>query len=361
MATKDLFRVTFNEFSEWGFDEYHKHFVERLPFRFLEPAVIVNPTLVKCKGYNDLLDKFSDGQSKDWRNTELFPYLNFLNLPSSQSALQSCVDALRIHTGLASLKPGNEVLSAKKYWRIREAKSPVVVCSLSGKEIDCIVSVHNNSEYCPVIYSPYPDLFCDIEKNLYRGEDVFIVDNYYATLAEAAFAVVKRYSIELVSNLLSHVTTVAFMPPNSKDVKSFSKRNLYIGGIFVSARSVISVAEQFIHEYYHQVLWPWWIIESPRDLPNDLEVILSPVTGKSRPVSVMIQALLIYKSLKGFYSFVLGGDELKRYCVSELEEAAKRFEQISRGMEDLVSLLRDRLRGHPESLRLIDIMTSVDE
>ena len=62
-------------------------------------------------------------------------------------------------------------------------------------------------------------------------------------------------------------------------------------------------AESLIHEYYHQRIWLWWLIEAPAHLPPREVMMTSPVSGQQRPVCVMMHALLIYASLIDFYSW----------------------------------------------------------
>ena len=73
------------------------------------------------------------------------------------------------------------------------------------------------------------------------------------------------------------------------------------GGVFVSISHPLEIAEQLIHEYYHQQIWPWWLVERPADLPDESITIVSPITGSVRSVAVMVQALLIYISVSLLY------------------------------------------------------------
>jgi hypothetical protein len=139
---------------------------------------------------------------------------------------------------------------------------------------------------------------------------------------------------------------------------SFSKRNYYIGGIFVSIADPIGVAEQFIHEYYHQALWPWWMIEPPPDLPADGEIIVSPITGQRRALSSMIQGLLINYSLIDYYRFILSPPESSNHEGDHRERAKARLAKIEGGIGALLVALKGALSKRPYCSAIVEFIAS---
>src|ERR1700686_5795605 len=126
-ASKDLFARTFNEFSKWTHEEYHAHFIERLPHRLLQAAAELNPELKSCRGFGELQELFASVRGRRWHNPELYPFLNYMNIPSKEvnipTFLQSAVNALRIHVGLDHLRPVAE--PPVGFWRLRDPAAAV--------------------------------------------------------------------------------------------------------------------------------------------------------------------------------------------------------------------------------------------
>ena len=362
-ARKDLFARTFNEFSKWPHEEYHVHFIERLPHRLLRSAAELNPELKSCRGFGELQDLFASVRGRRWSNPELYPFLNYMNIPSNEvnipTFLQSAVDALRIHVGLDTLRPVAE--PPVRFWRLRDPSAAVFqdLQGVMSKVED--VSLHEpEREPFPIVYRPCPHLFDDIDHQLYRGEGCQLETKQLWRLAKEALRVIISYSTDLAAGFCRAISTVAFLArqPGDREFGSFSKRNYYIGGIFVSIADPICVAEQFIHEYYHQAIWPWWMLEPPTDLPADDEIIVSPITGRRRPLSSMIQGLLINYSLIDYYRFILSPPESSALEEDQRERAKARLATIEGGIGALLVALKGALSERPHCGAIVEFIAS---
>jgi hypothetical protein len=378
-AGKDLFARTFHEFSRWTHEEYHAHFIERLPHRLLQAAAELNPQLKSCRGFGELHDLFASVRGRRWNNPELYPFLNYLNMPSNEmkapAFLQSAVDALRIHVGLDSVRAVAE--PPVTFWRLRDPSAAVFreICTsatvsvfgqgrgyLHGvmRKVEDVSAHEREAEPFPIVYRPYPHLFDDIDPQLYWGHGCQLETKQLWRLAKEAVRVISSYSTELAAGFCREISTVAFLAPKpgTGEFGSFSKRNFYIGGIFVSIAGPISVAEQFIHEYYHQTIWPWWMIEPPTDLPADDQIIVSPITGRPRSLLSMIQGLLINYSLIDYYRFILSPPQSSDLEGDQRERAKARLATIEGGMGALLVALKGALSQRPHCGAIVEFIAS---
>jgi len=353
---KDLFKFTFANFSRWDYEYYHVNYIDRLPHRFLEAAVGANPALRACRGFTELQDLLASIDGRRSQNPELFPYLNYLIIPGSP-LLQNAVDALRIHVGLAALDC--EVEPTKRFWRLRDATQEVFE-NVQGKARRVAgVSIHETGlEPFPVIYSPYPHLFDDVEHRFYKGDEEYSEITALRNLVDSSFRSIQRYAPELAVGFRREIRTVGLMARQPGDAKSFSVRNFYIGGIFVSIANIVRLAEQLIHEYYHQCIWPWWLIEPPADLSPMEHTVISPVTGRTRPVPTMIHALLIYCSLIDYYRFVLSTPESNHYDQAALKDAHARLSKIEVNIGALITILRGALSERPATAEIVEFIAA---
>ncbi|RQH12657.1 HEXXH motif-containing putative peptide modification protein [Bradyrhizobium sp. RP6] len=348
-SRKDLFVATFERFSESDLETYFARFIKLLPFRLLKPAIEVNPQIQRLAGFAELYELLRSDFTC-WRNPELYPYLNYLNCPDSRLVAES-VRALRIHTGLDSLSL--EAAQCRSVWRLRAGNHRVFrVDDRCVTAIDDIL-VDTGNPSTPSIYRPYPNLFDDLRVDLYHWHGRSCRAGEAEGYIEQAFRLIDRYSPSLKENVCTVLNTIALMPYDAELARSFTLRNFYIGGAFVSIDDPISLSEQIIHEYYHQCIWPWWLIEKPDDLPGDHVRVVSPVTGRARPLNTMIQALLIYRSLIDFYEWVgatFNTDEVG------LSAAEGRLVALKRNLEPLVSLLSDATRQMRATREIIEFL-----
>jgi len=114
------------------------------------------------------------------------------------------------------------------------------------------------------------------------------------------------------------------------------------------ADSPTLLVESLIHEYYHQRIWLWWLIEAPADMPDHSMTIVSPVSRQERPVQVMMHALLIYVSLTDYYHWA------GRLFPGESDWIGRRWRTLHAGAVGLLRMLQGVLAGRDESLRFVN-------
>jgi hypothetical protein len=351
---KDLFIATFEHLAKWSLATYRAEYLEQLPYRLLSSAISINPSLTNCQGIDDVMSVVtSDGARCN--NPELYPYLNCLMIPG-YAALQGPVDAIRTHLGLEAIEPA--ALRERRFWRMR-FPSPEVFENVNGAvcKITGVISQASPGKLFPLVYSPHPNLFDDIDSRHYRGAGFNGTRDLCMFSAEGAVRLMNLYCPVLASNFCREIKTIAFMPGQVGDARSFSMRNFYVGGIFVSLSDPIKLAEQFIHEYYHQCIWPWWMIDAPADLPTMDVTVESPVTGRIRPVPTMMHALLIYCSLIDYYRFVLSDGICMSSQELDVSKAKARLEQIACRIGALDDTLKKVLHDRPSSLAFVEFIS----
>lgn len=357
--SKDLFASTFSNFSRWSLESFSVNYLNRLPYHLIRSATSCNPDIQRCDGFDELFEHFRTDTGTLRKNPEIYPDLNYLNIPN-YSKRQISIDALRVHAGLDELKPDSNKSYREGYWRLRiPIQKTYFRSDGSITELKEISTTPSEIESFPTLYRPHPSLFDDIERNFYRGDPSKESLESISEISLRAFSSMQRYSPDLANRFCQEIGTVSFMAREPGTAKSFSKRNFYVGGIFVSIADPIVLAEQFIHEYYHQCVWPWWMVEPPEDLPSDDQIILSPVSGKMKPVSVMIHALLIYISLVDFYKFVLSDEESNNFDASAIEAAEQRLRRIDAGVPPLVEALQNSLSLKPKTLAMVAYIASM--
>ncbi len=252
--TKDLFVRVFNELSRCSLEHYTANFIERLPLKLLEPAEQINPDVKRCFGYEQLREELTQSHQRRWRNPELFPYLNNLNVRSFVD-LQGCVYALRTHVGLNAAR--DNALQPGLFWRLRDPKVKLLKQTGNGLKLIDEASITDGQSPFPVVYKPVEGLFSDIKAELYRSDSQITARSCLA-LAKSGMELLRRYSSELATGFCDEISIIAFMSESNGRARSFSMRNFFVGAVFVSVADPIVVAEQFLHEYYHQRIWPWW-------------------------------------------------------------------------------------------------------
>ena len=349
--TKDLFALLFENHSRFSQTEYTSKFLERLPLRFIEGAFLANPKLRTSDAFLEVNEAIASKPASTRHNPELYPHLNRLLMPDHPS-LERHVRAIRIHLGLDMLAPSDGATS--RFWRIAQRGASVFeIRDEQLQRIDDLVPTGAEDSRFPLVYQPYPQLFDDIDRSCYRGQPVCDPRGLRSSVS-AALALIGAYSPEIEAAIRRTISVVAFMRRDRSGVKSFSMRNFYIGGIFVSDSHRFLLAEQLIHEYYHQCIWPWWLIESPSDLPSDDNQIKSPMTGRLRPVSVMVHAFLIYCSLMDFYRFALSRSSIDQCGEEELQDASAALARIETGVVPLFNALNAALIGRPKTGAIIE-------
>jgi hypothetical protein len=198
------------------------------------------------------------------------------------------------------------------------------------------------------IYGPTAGLFYDVAGDIYRSSRSDGGPDSDMENLESAFELIGAFSGSLRNGVEQYIRLIALMPGEKSASRSFSFRNSYLGGIFISQGSPIEMAEQIVHEYYHQRLWPWWLVERPADFPSVTEEIVSPVTGRSRSILTMIQALLIYRGLCQLYGWAVDSGQ------AESPSVIGRYRLMLEKSAVLRDLLLGELRGRSQTRKYIE-------
>jgi hypothetical protein len=344
---KDLFRALFGRVSRCSFDTYRQHFLMRLPRLLLRSAQESAPAITDCTGFEELA-KCLDAPATDaqtWKNAELFPYLNYVAFPKNDKR-QQCIDALRVHCQITQLT--GETNPDVEYWRLPHISS--------SQKVEVVWFEHQSArrrldlgwridvqKRAVVVYRPYSNLFDDVEPNLYGAQSSSKMNDELELLVREAFSIVDQYSQSLFENIVDHISTISLLKETVGRPKSHSLRNRYIGAIFITIASPIEMAEQIIHEYYHQCIWPWWLVEPPEDLPDVSLQVTSPISGAARSMPTMVQAILIYSSLQDFYTFSIERSVTGRDTAAA-DRALARASTIRQRFDELVATVLQELR-----------------
>jgi hypothetical protein len=87
--------------------------------------------------------------------------------------------------------------------------------------------------------------------------------------------------------------------------------------------------------------------------------MVSPISQETRPVVVMMQALLIYTSVIDYYQFVVSNGS--RYGRSVLDAVTYRLERLQIGTTALAERLDDVLRDRPQSRRFAAVVSQISD
>jgi HEXXH motif-containing protein len=167
----------------------------------------------------------------------------------------------------------------------------------------------------------------------------------------------EKYSPEILEDFHNTVRNIVLIPDaGSSKNTSYTCRLSYFGGIFVNPFGIdaYQLVESLIHEYYHQRLWQWWSYEDIDGLPPFEVCITSPMTGLSRPVSVMLQAFAIYISVLHFYCHA--HNNFPPTTASILESLNKRVEHIRQGIPPLYERLKGSINSTTIASSMIDFL-----
>lgn len=356
-TNKDLFRALFGRVSRHSFETYRQNFLEQLPWLLLQVARQTAPTIAKCVGFEQLQEclKAPTSDVQTWRNAELFPYLNYIAFPLN-SKRQLCVNALRVHCRLVELKYNTN--PDVRYWRLAH--------NTSDHEIEVVWFDHRSAvrkfnlgwslkvhDKAIAVYRPHYGLFDDVEPELYGAQSSTKSNKELNLLLSEAFSIINLYSHSLCGNIVDQVSSISLLKEVDGRPISYSLRNRYIGAIFITVASAVEMAEQVIHEYYHQCMWPWWLVEPPKDLPDASLQVKSPITGAVRSLPTMVQAILIYASLQDFYTFAneRGKTDLDQ---ATADRARARAQMIQERFDDLATSVVEELRDMPATRVIVD-------
>lgn len=343
----DLFRVLFTELSSYNWDYYQTNFVKRLPQLMLEIAKERVAELRENPHLDEIFAALEDLSTVHSFNPELYPHLASLQHQLPPAICKLHVDALRVHLGIVA--PDVSQCVDGDFIRLRHPQLRILGRKGSSLE-DLSAGVCRLQTDGAVVYAPQPSLFTDVAAGLYEGRSnsELAIDDL-KSLVIAAFDTLEMYNSELTSSIVDTIGTIAFTGDELAIRRSYSFRTVYRGGMFTAICHSTALAENVIHEYYHCSLWTWWLLERPRDLPPDTQLVTSPLTNQARPASVMMHALLIYVSLAAFYRDLAVNSRLRGTV-----EMNDRMTALEVASEKLVDTLHAELRGCPQSKRFVE-------
>lgn len=347
---KDLFRTVLSKISVIEFVDYCEDYVFRAPFWLLDAAARAHGDVATCAAFEPLYTFLSRESRGHWNDPEIYPHLlPLLGARDAAFDVEPHLWALQGHLGLRDVHSG---MFNHRYFR-RHGSSPIVF-ERSGASIRPVTDAILIGEAgFPVVYRPLPHLFDDVVGGsvTYVGSASPLSDQEMKHAVRSAMNLIGRYDADLHQGVTSAIGVIAITGEwQPGDRSSYSMGKSYTGGIFtsVSTESAVLLAESLIHEYYHQRIWLWWLIEAPPDLPPRHITMKSTVSGQQRPVSVMMHALLIYASLIDFYRWAEGS------CSDEGSWIGHRWRSLTAGAILLRDALRGQLQTRPDCLRFVD-------
>jgi hypothetical protein len=347
---KDFFRLTFSKVSKFDYDDYYHDFVQCAPFWIFRCASLAHKRIENLPGFSQLYSFLQADSAICWRNPELYPHLfRILKGADTEFDLGTILCALECHLGLRDLNPQ---AFTHRYFRLHRPIPQTF--ELAEGEIRAVPqAIVANEQGFPLVYQPVPHLFDDVVGGAatYIGSPLPVPSSVVGNVIREAAEVLRQYDSELYDGFTDAVGTLAITGEwDLANRSSYSTGSLYTGGIFTSlcVDSPQLLVESFIHEYYHQRLWMWWLIEAPSDIPDREMTVVSPVSGHERSVQIMMQALLIYASLTDYYRWAYHGAPDKSDWIGI------RWKALQEGTFELLNLLRRVLAGRDDCLRFVN-------
>ncbi len=318
----------------------------RLPADILRRHVAANrhlaPRAAEFEALADAVDRTPDASA----NPELYPFLVAARFASAALA-DALSDKIRWHAGLADqlgagLTPGFH----------RSARDPGV--HRAGEEglvpVDgCWRAVRGLR-----VYLPRPGLFRDLlGADLYPDVPAARPDEDLLQDVEAALQRVRLHDEALHAEVQRCFSVLVLTTDFGTVRSSFNLRLRYVGGLFLNPfhETPLGLAEGLVHEYYHQRLWHWWWNEPLQGLPGEDVQVVSPITGRQRPVPVMTHALVIYTALAGFHADLAG-----RLDGAERAAAEARAQRLAGGIGPLRDALRQAVPPGTRAAELLDLV-----
>jgi hypothetical protein len=345
---KDVFQLVFPHVSQFSYADYTRDFVQHAPAWILSAAA-AHEQVRRFPGFDRTLAALTQRSPSCWQNPELYPPLyRLLGAGSDPTDLHRHWRALQGQLGLAEIAPD---MFTHRYFRLH-GPSPRTFELDNGQVREVPDAVVMADPDFPRVYRPVPHLFDDvIAKGIrYDGSSIPLSQSDMRVAITDAADVLAQYDQALSQGFRLAVGTIAITGDwRPGDRIGYSTASAFPGAIFASicTDSAPLLVETFIHEYYHQRIWLWWLIENPADLPDQDIMMISPVSGQERAVRVMMQALLIYVSLADYYHWAAN--------MFPDDEAwiVQRSQTLRTGAYKLRGTLRKTLEGRQESLRFV--------
>jgi hypothetical protein len=352
---KDLFLRVFAQLSRFDYGEYYRDFVCKAPIWILRSAGRAHEDVRTFPGFQALCAFLKERSCSCWNNPELYPHLHrVLRARDGQSDTSRTLKALEGHLGLREVSAD---LFTHRYFR-RNRPLPATFELADGRVKEAPEAIIAKDPGFPLLYGPVPHLFDDVVggRATYDGSPLPVSPDEIRRTVGDAERLLGRYDATLHNGFTEAVGSLAITGGWSlADRASYSSGSNYTGEIFTTLcpGAPTLLGESLIHEYYHQRLWLWWLIEAPSDLPGREVVMVSPVSGQERPVQVMMHALLIYMSLVDYYRWAeRASDDLDGASIR------RRWRTLEAGATELLAALRKALAERSASLRFVDAVAA---
>jgi HEXXH motif-containing protein len=193
-----------------------------------------------------------------------------------------------------------------------------------------------------------------LDESLYASRDSVYCSDVIPSIDRALLRI-KRYSGPLFQDLCKTVRLIVIT--NDIGRPCYSCRTAYYGGIFInpSFANGLQIAESLIHEFLHQKFWLWWAYDPLASQERLNRLIVSPITGMTRTVEVMLQAALIYRECLSFYAWALQNEPLKE----EESWTARRVAHLETGLKALYPILKSEAGSEGRVAAFLDAIVSI--
>ena len=352
----NLARECIQELSKLGWEELCGPIEAGMPRHFLLSTLQLRPALrPAAESIEEIAERLArpDG-AEPWRNPEV--YWQITRLAKSAEAAAEPEPTLETLRTQAGLIPPDEAKLPEGLHRL--------VCVDGGGVYRVRDGVRSRVEGEPVtevdefrgrVLLPYDGLFADmVEPRLYPPVADQPPPGRLRERLAAAFDLIAAYSGPLIDDIQEVVRLVVLTPDLLDDKRwSYNLRMAYFGAIFINPHPirVYGTAESIIHEYCHQRLWQWWTYDPPVGLPAPELEVLSPVTGRMKPIQVMVHALVVYVLANDFYRWCLATGSGPR---EEGEWLGQRQKHLAQGIPRLHHTLSEEVEAGTPLQALLD-------
>src|SRR5262245_26076919 len=262
-----LLRELFETFSRYRYEQFVAVSDDQLPLSLLGFAEVPDSGL--RARIDRIAEQLAPGLASHSANPEIYPPLHRLAAGEEPSAAEADVRLLELHLGLVD--PGCLSGYPDGYYRLVDTTGEVLLVqersaqAVSPRPYGAVAALKAR------VYFPVPGLYHDL---LSEREYPMLADppDWETELAkiEAAARSVAEYAPPLFQDLDPVISWVALLPARSS-LLSTSLRLSYFRALFLnSSRRDVDVdvlAEQLIHEYYHQRMRQWWFYEPVEGQP----------------------------------------------------------------------------------------------
>lgn len=283
--------------SAWGFWE-GRHLAARLLASSL--AREASSRCILNRFSDELVTRLAAEDCRAHENPELFLNIAKARLVKTGKSWSELESVLRVHCGL---EPPEALLRGRdglyRLIRVNGTATEVRNGGLQASPDVCWSVARERT----ILITPDAGFFSDVLPQIARG-DVLRRDSREPckTSVLQCLDIIEQYSPALLQDMLAAVAYIVVLKQTGDSKRSsFSCGLDYYGAVFIAASGgVETLIEGLIHEYCHQRLWSWYYFETRNGAELPVGEIVSPVTGRSRPAYIMLQALIIYLEICRF-------------------------------------------------------------